>query len=104
MSSTWFIVEATDNDHGPEPLGELLRFSVAPSLAIFKEDRTVDQILDAATAKGYECAFASSLHGASRFHLEKMESAVRRWLYAHGYEIKNRFDISIEPKARILIP
>ncbi len=104
MSAVWFIVEAQDND-GPEPLGELLRFVVSPSLTVTQEIRSQDEIMDAATAKGYEVSYASSLSGASRFHLEKMEKAVRQYIrYTLGKDVRNRFDIDVEPKVRILIP
>lgn len=103
MSAHWYYVEVTDSDHGPEPLGELLAFCVAPSLAVFREQRSQDQVERDATAKGYELVFCSSYSGIGRYTMEKLTHAILRWLKAHGYDIKNRFDINIEPKVRILI-
>jgi hypothetical protein len=102
--NTWFIVEVTDSDHGPEPLGEMKRFRVGPHFQVFEEPRSNDEIIYAATEKGYDVAYASSLFGASRLHLERIRLAILSHLrHTLHVNLKNQFDVNIEPVLRVMV-
>lgn len=107
MSAHWFLVECADNDpigkRGAPPLGDVVRVIVSPSLRVTLELRDQESVERDAAAKGYEMTFASAYSGVSRFHMEKLEDAVLKWL-RERYSIANRLDVRIEPRVRIRVP
>lgn len=97
--NTWFIVEVTDSDPGPEPLGEMMRFAVSPRLQVNLEVRSNDEIMYAATEKAYDVAY-----GASRFHREKIRRAILNYLrYTLFVQIRNDFDVCVEPVISVTV-
>ena len=100
----WFFVECADNRPERPILGEIVTVLVSSKLDVRLELRSKEQVENDAVDKGCEISLCSAYSGASRFHMEKLEEAVLRWLserYAINY--KNRFDVSIEPKVKIRV-
>jgi hypothetical protein len=97
----WFVVEAEDSAWTKrEVLNETRRFLVSPSLRVYDEARELDDILTAASDKGHECRYCSSITpGCSRLHAERVEKAVLDRL-RRDFEFDWR-GVSVEPKARI---
>jgi hypothetical protein len=103
MSAPWLIVEVEDSCRGPEPLGELIRVKVSPTLVVSLEPRSLREVEESAYANGCEMMHLNiAFTGCSRLHWERAERAVLEFLKRSGFEIKNRFDVSIEPKIRII--
>lgn len=80
----------------------MLRFTVGPNFEVNPEYRGNNEIIEAATEKGFEVSFASSLSGASSYHLEKIRLAILHHLkYTLSVRLRNEFDVNIEPVLRV---
>ena len=99
VSKTWFLVEVVDAV-GSDILGDkILKFTVSPLLIVFDEMRGTQEWIDDASDRGFEVAYASSLFGASRLHMDRLKKVVLDRV-RREYDVPGAFDLSIEPVAR----
>ena len=86
--------------------GDKRTYLVLPGLRLLPEERSQDQIIDAAVAKGFDVTFCTSYHGiGSRYSEDIREAIVKRFRKdygANGWTTRNDWDVQVDVVNRII--